>query len=283
MSASPAPLPALCVSVVLYHSDLLRLEETLGTLLRAVRDARSAGQLGAVTLALIDNSVCGDYHRSLQQHLGRQSWAESAVSLEVLEMPVNAGYGAGHNEALQHHAADIHLILNPDVATASDALRQGLEYLRNQPQVALVCPRGEAGDGSPAYLSKRLPTVLVLVLRAFAPARVQRLFAARLARYEMHDLHAACQPAAVPLASGCFMLVRGSALQAVGGFDERYFLYFEDFDLSLRLAGQGAVEYLPGMLVRHYGGGSAGKGWRHRWWFLRSGVRFFNDHGWRWF
>ena len=79
------------------------------------------------------------------------------------------------------------------------------------------------------------------------------------------------------------MLIRGAALRAVGGFDERYFLYFEDFDLSLRLAGQGAVEYLPAMVVRHYGGGSAAKGWRHRWLFLRSGVRFFSDHGWRWF
>lgn len=282
MSVSPAPPPALCVSVVLYHSDLVRLEETLGTLLRAVREARSTGHLGAVTLVLIDNSVSARYHGALRQYLGAQAWAEAAVTLELLEMPANAGYGAGHNVAVQRYGADLHLILNPDVAMAPDALRQGLEYLQKQPQVALLCPHGEAGDGSPAYLSKRLPTVLVLVLRAFAPAPLQRLFAARLASYEMHDLHAACQPAPVPLASGCFMLVRGAALRAVAGFDERYFLYFEDFDLSLRLAGQGAVEYLPAMVVRHYGGGSAAKGWRHRCWFLRSGVRFFSDHGWRW-
>lgn len=283
MNAPAASLPSLSVSVVLYHSVPARLEETLGTLLLAVSEARSVGILGAVTLAVIDNSVCSHYHRALQQQLATHPWAEADVSCEVLEMPRNAGYGAGHNQARERYPADIHLILNPDVAVAPDALWRGLEYLRDHPQTALVCPRGEAGDGSPAHLSKRLPTVLVLVLRAFAPAPVQPLFAGRLARYEMHDVHAAGRPAAVPLASGCFMLIRGAALQAVGGFDERYFLYFEDFDLSLRLAGQGAVEYLPAMVVRHYGGGSAAKGWRHRWWFLRSGLRFFSGHGWRWF
>lgn len=283
MNSPPAPLPDLCVSVVLYHSELARLDETLNTLLLAVQSARSAGCLGRVTLAVVDNSVCGDYHRALQQHLGRQPWVEYGINYEVLEMPVNAGYGAGHNEALQRYSADLYLVLNPDVATAADALQQGCEYLREHPRVAMVCPRGESGDGSPAYLSKRLPTVLVLALRAFAPALLQRPFAHRLAHYEMHDLHAAGLPAPVPLASGCFMLARGAALRAVGGFDTRYFLYFEDFDLSLRLAAQGAIEYLPMMVVRHYGGGSAAKGWRHRWWFLSSGLRFFRDHGWRWF
>lgn len=283
MNAPSASLPSLCVSVVLHHSDPVRLGETLGTLLLAVKEARSAGVVAAVTLAVIDNSVCSHYHRLLQQQLATQPWAEADMTCEVLQMSRNAGYGAGHNEALKHWPADCHLILNPDIALAPEALRLGLEYLCDYPLTALVCPRGEAGDGSPAHLSKRLPTVLVLVLRAFAPVRLQQLFAQRLAQYEMHDLQTAGQPAPVPLASGCFMLVRGAALRAVGGFDERYFLYFEDFDLSLRLAGQGAVEYLPTMHVRHYGGASAAKGWRHRWWFLRSGVRFFSDHGWRWF
>lgn len=280
MNAVPAP--ALCVSVVLYHSDPVRLEETLGSLLRAVEDARRAGVLGAVTLVVVDNSVCGEYHRALQRQLGRQPWAEAGVECEVLAMPVNSGYGAGHNAALRRHPGDIFLVLNPDVVMADDALRQGLDYLRGHPQVSLLCPRGEAGDGSPAYLSKRLPSVLVLALRAFAPAWLQRPFARQLAQYEMHDFHAADRPAPVPLASGCFMLVRTAALTAVGGFDQRYFLYFEDFDLSLRLASQGVVACLPSMTVRHYGGGSAGKGWRHRWWFLRSGLRFFTAHGWRW-
>ncbi len=282
MSTPPPSLPSLCVSVVLYHSDPARLEETLASLRRALAAARGAGVLGTVTLAVIDNSVCGEYHRALRQQLDQEDWKDAGISCEALPMPVNCGYGAGHNAAFNRHPCDVFLVLNPDVVMADDALCQGLDYLRDHPRVAMVCPRGEAGDGSPAYLSKRLPSVLVLALRAFAPAWLQRRFAARLAHYEMHDLHAVDLPSSVPLASGCFMLVRATALAAVGGFDARYFLYFEDFDLSLRLAQQGAVACLPSMTVRHYGGGSAGKGWRHRWWFLRSGLRFFNSHGWRW-
>ncbi|MEQ9463481.1 MAG: glycosyltransferase [Haliea sp.] len=282
MNATPAPAPALCVSVVLYRSDLARLAETLGTLLRAVDEARAAGVVGAVTLVVVDNSVCVEYHRELREQLARQPWAEAGIHCEVLAMPFNSGYGAGHNAGLRPHTGDVFLVLNPDVAMADDALRVGLQYLGDHPQVVLVCPRGEAGDGSPAYLSKRLPSVLVLALRAFAPSWLQRRFARRLADYEMHELYVANRPSPVPLASGCFMLVRATALTAAEGFDERYFLYFEDFDLSLRLAPQGVVVCLPSMKVRHYGGGSAGKGWRHRWWFLRSGVRFFNAHGWRW-
>ena len=84
------------------------------------------------------------------------------------------------------------------------------------------------------------------------------------------------------LASGCFMLLRAHSLATVGGFDERYFLYFEDFDLSLRLAQLGEVQYLPEMQIIHHGGYAARKGWRHIAMFLRSGIRFFQDHGWRW-
>jgi len=283
MNAPPPSTPSLCVSVVLYHSEPERLDETLTTLLLAAKEARNADVVGTVTLVVVDNSVCPDYHRTVRQRLAALPLAEAAVNLQLRQMAHNGGYGAGHNEALKGYPADIHLILNPDVVLAPEALRLGLEYLRDHPQTVLVCPRGEAGDGRPAHLSKRLPTVLVLALRALPPGRLSRSFAEQLADYEMHDLQGADQPAAVPLASGCFMLVRGAALAAVGGFDARYFLYFEDFDLSLRLADQGAVEYLPAMIVRHYGGGSSAKGWRHRWWFLRSGMRFFGDYGWRWF
>jgi GT2 family glycosyltransferase len=78
------------------------------------------------------------------------------------------------------------------------------------------------------------------------------------------------------------MLAPTPALRAVGGFDERYFLYFEDFDLSLRLGEHGRLVFEPAMRIVHHGGYAARKGLRHVRYFLRSGIRFFNDHGWRW-
>jgi len=70
--------------------------------------------------------------------------------------------------------------------------------------------------------------------------------------------------------------------QDLGGFDTRYFMYFEDFDLSVRAAARGWVQvYEPGAVVRHSGGGAARKPLKHRLWFVRSAFRFFMRHGWR--
>jgi hypothetical protein len=77
------------------------------------------------------------------------------------------------------------------------------------------------------------------------------------------------------------MLVRRKAIDATGGFDPQFFLYFEDYDWSVRLAKFGKTAYLPTFRVVHHGGGAARKGWKHIGWFVRSACRFYNKHGWR--
>ena len=62
------------------------------------------------------------------------------------------------------------------------------------------------------------------------------LFHRRLSQYEMHDLSESERTECLMLLSGCFMLLDSEAFKAVDGFDEKYFLYFEDFDLSLRIS-----------------------------------------------
>ena len=59
-------------------------------------------------------------------------------------------------------------------------------------------------------------------------------------------------------------------------------MYFEDYDLSLRMAELGQVQFLPQVRIVHHGGYSARKGWGHIGMFARSGWRFFQTHGWRW-
>ncbi|QIB66376.1 glycosyltransferase family protein [Kineobactrum salinum] len=274
---------SLTVSVVLYHSDLACLELTLTSLLAAVAAAREEGVLAEAGVVIEDNSVAPAYHQRLGSTLERLDWAAAGVSLRCRAAADNGGYGAGHNGALRDHRdSDLYLVLNPDVELDRDALSTGLQFLQTEPDAVLVCPRGRDGDDAPAHLGKRYPTVLALVLRAFAPAPLRAVFARQLAVYEMHEVELMETPVEVPLASGCCMLLRAGSWREVGGFDPRYFLYFEDFDLSLRLARLGRVYCLPQMTIRHFGGGSAAKGWRHRCWFLRSGIRFFNSHGWRW-
>jgi GT2 family glycosyltransferase len=82
--------------------------------------------------------------------------------------------------------------------------------------------------------------------------------------------------------SGACLLVRRSAIDSTGGFDPKFFLYFEDYDWTVRLNRITRTAYLPSMHVRHHGGGASRKGMKHIGWFIRSGFRFYRKHGWKW-
>jgi hypothetical protein len=97
----------------------------------------------------------------------------------------------------------------------------------------------------------------------------------------MRDLPDAGVATGIPIATGCFMLARGEMLRRLGGFSPEFFLYFEDFDLSLRLGRLADIAYVPQVRIVHAGGHAAGKGWAHRRMFIRSAVTFFRRHGWR--
>jgi hypothetical protein len=120
-----------------------------------------------------------------------------------------------------------------------------------------------------------------LLLRGFLPSAVRNRFQQRLAFYEMQDLSEQHPTKDIPIISGCFMLFRTRKLQELEGFNPRYFLYFEDFDLSLRASVNGKLAYVPAMRIVHLGGHSARKGWRHISLFARSGIRFYSTWGWR--
>lgn len=279
---SPPQFPCrLSVSVVLHQSAPAQLESTLASLAGAVQRARESGLLASTEIVLVDNSCDAAYGRELRQRLS--AWARAwDLPMVYRDQVENRGFGAGHNAALSGLESDVHLILNPDVETGESALENGLARLRDEPDLVLLSPRVCAEDGRQEYLCKRYPSVLVLLLRAFAPGFIQNWFRRRLDHYQMTDVCSDYRAVEVPLASGCFMLVPTRALQAVAGFNERYFLYFEDFDLSLRLRGEGRLLFDPAMRIVHHGGYAAQKGCRHVSYFVRSGIRFFNDHGWRW-
>ena len=73
------------------------------------------------------------------------------------------------------------------------------------------------------------------------------------------------------------------AISGVGGFDPSFFVYFEDYDLSLRIVhgGRWHIDYLPEMKLLHYGGHAAKKSWAHVRMFAAGAIRFFNKHGWK--
>ncbi len=272
--------PSLSISIVIYRSALEVLGETLSTLLASVAHALHSAELSCADITLVHNSEPNPAISALIATFVAQA-AEKNVQVTLLEGHGNIGYGRGHNLALLQSTSDYHLILNPDVQLVEDSLCQGLRFMAAHGEIVALSPGVYEEDGSKQFVCKRYPSVLDFVIRGFAPTFIKRWFSKRLAHYEMQDLPEQAPSTDIPIISGCFMLFRTEALLAVEGFDERYFLYFEDFDLSLRVHCQGALAYVPAMRIVHLGGNSAKKGLRHIGMFARSGLRFYNTHGWR--
>jgi GT2 family glycosyltransferase len=264
---------SLSVSIVVHRLNEPELRRNLLTL----RLAANRLPKPDVQLTLVDNSERSELADALLLIARGSRWP----GVVIVSGHGNIGYGAGHNLAIRATTAATHLVLNPDIELDPDALRHGLLTLSEYACV-LVGAVGRDANGAPGYLSKRMPSVGVFYLRGFAPAWLKRRFERRLAHYEYRDLPKN-RVSDVKLVSGAFMLCRTDALLAVDGFDERYFLHFEDLDLSLRLHAQGRVVSDPRVTLIHHGGHAAQRGSAHLKLFLRSAFRFFNTHGWRWF
>ena len=271
------------LSVVLYHPDGRVLAEALASIAAAAAVLRAATGWGTA-LWLVDNAESTGAEAGEEARL-RKIVADSGVAAS---MPVtllsghgNVGYGAGHNRAIRQGRGAFHLVLNHDILLDPQALLEGFHFMKSNPGVVLLSPRVSNEAGGQEFICKRTPTLLDLGLRGFAPGFLKRRFAGRLARYEMRDLTGEEPVHGVEYAGGAFMLFRRDALEALGGFDERFFLYFEDFDLSKRAAALGTVAYVPAVRIVHYGGKAARKGWLHIRLFAASALRYFAKHGWR--
>ena len=272
------PAPTLSASIVTYRTEPGLLTRAFASLAAAIEEARRAGELSQARLVVIDNGP-PETRKDVTGALA--AWPASAGPVEVLAGHGNVGYGRANNLAIERVQTDFHLIMNPDVELEAAALREALAAARAHPDVGMLAPSVYGEDGHLQYLCKRYPSVWVLFLRGFAPGVLRRKFASAIEHYEMRDVIADSFVPSVPLASGCFMLARTQVLARVGGFDPRFFMYFEDYDLSLRVGREAKVAYVPQARILHHGGEASRKGWRHVAWFVSSAWRFFARHGWK--
>ena len=275
---------SLQVSIVTWRPNWQLFDRCLRKLAIAVGAAREAGVVRTVNVALIDNSE----DRATAQRvveLGKVRFADSGVQMSYVHGHANIGYGAAHNLVLHGSGADFHLVLNPDVELAPDALVNGVRWMNEHDDVGAIAPLVRDREGRLAYHVKRKPAVLDLALRGFLPGVGRALFRERLDRYEMRDVidpDPSREIVDIPAMSGACLLMRRKVIDLTGGFDPRYFLYFEDFDWTARLNKVTRTAYVPSFEVVHHGGGAARKGVRHIAHFVKSGWRYYRKHGWKW-
>ncbi len=190
----------------------------------------------------------------------------------------NLGYGAGHNIALRkaQKQSSYHLVLNPDVYFDSNVLPKLYSFMQANHEVGLVIPKVIYPNGQLQYLSKLLPSPSVLIFRRFLPTKIIRT---SLFNYEM-KFSGYNKKMEVPYISGCFMFMRTSLLSRVGLFDERFFLYLEDTDLSRRFFLAAKNMYYPNVQIVHHHARGSYKNLRLLFIHIKSAVQYFNKWGW---
>jgi GT2 family glycosyltransferase len=264
-------------TIVTFMPDEALLARALASLGRSILEARAAGRLTEAHVHVVDN---GPNEALARVERAARAFPTTAGAIAVLHGHGNLGYARANNLVLPRLGSDCHLIMNPDVELDPGAIAAAIAALEADGGIGAVAPAVRDANGERQYLCKRYPSVWVLFLRGLAPAFLRRRFARALDDYEMRDLEPD-RASQVPLASGCFLLVRTPVFAKLRGFDPRFFMYFEDYDLSLRIGEEARVAYVPQARIVHHGGGASKKGVRHVAWFVRSACRFFRIHGWK--
>lgn len=164
--------------------------------------------------------------------------------VHLLVCEKNLGFGYGHNVIIENIVSDFHIILNADIEFEQDVLTELLSYLTRNPDTVLVTPEIRNIDGTIQHLPKRYPKIKYVLSSTIA------LFARYRDDYTRANDNL-ISPTEIDISTGCLMLVHTDRLKEVGGFDDGFFLYFEDFDLSMRLRKIGKLFYYPQVHVQH--------------------------------
>jgi GT2 family glycosyltransferase len=184
-------------------------------------------------LCIIDNSPTP---------LSRETYTDPRVSYYFANG--NLGYGRAHNIALRasQGRSRYNLVMNTDITYPPDAVTRLVDFMEANPQAGLAGPKVLYPDGSLQHVCRLLPTPANLFLRRFLPGSkwTHRADAVYELREWDHET-----VANIPYFQGSYMMLRTGLCNQVGGFDERFFLYGEDIDLTRRIHAIAETLYVP--------------------------------------
>jgi len=258
----PSPRRAVEVSIILVHFNAWKLLDAC--LDSVTRHTRGAG----CEILVVDNASTESGAERIREKWPQVSWIQS---------PENLGFGRGNNLGAERAEGRLLLFLNADTLFSGDSAGVLREYLDAHPRTAAVGPRLCFADGSFQISSGRFPSLL-----SEAPAKVEAALARRFPsvfRPLLARRFRSTRP--VDWLTGACLMVRREAFDEVGGFDGRFFMYFEDADLCRRLRERGwEVVYHPETTVTHLvaGGGGGSLGPRMRRIYRESQLSYYEKH-----
>lgn len=191
----------------------------------------------------------------------------------------NLGYGKAHNIGIRRtieQGVEYHLVLNSDIKFDAKILDEMECFMQQHPNIGQMMPKVVYPNGDIQYLCKLLPTPLDLFGRRFLP---KSLMKRRMHRFELRD-SGYNHIINVPYLSGCFMLLRTAALQETGLFDERFFMYPEDIDLTRRIHRRFLTVFYPYATIVHEHEQSSYHSYKMMWIHIVNLCRYFNKYGW---
>ena len=247
----------LTVSIVVHRTPPWQIRKALECVLRSNPDR----------IYVIDNSP-DDSLRKITEGIKN-------VDYRYVE---NRGFGAGHNIAICDilTMGDYHLVMNADVCWEGDILKPLVDHMDKNPHVGMIAPKIYYPDGTLQYSCRMLPTPPDLFAKRFLPRNiVERRMERYLLASHDHDKELNC-----PYLLGSFLLFRVEALRDCGVFDERFFMYPEDIDITRRIHEKWHTVFFPGVSIVHEHAAASRKNIRMLWIHLSNMVRYFNKWGW---
>jgi len=222
------------------------------------------------TIYLIDNSH-SDNLRGFCNTLSSK--------LEYIWGNGNVGYGKAHNIALVkaiENKAKYHVILNPDIYFENGTIEAIADFMDSHINVGYVLPDVLYPDRTEQYLCKLLPTPYDILSHRLLPKSLTKK---RNDKFEMRAT-GYNKTRNVPILSGCFMFLRMDVIKQVGLFDDRFFMYFEDFDLTRRIHQISKTVFYPKVQIIHNHAAEHRTSKILLKISIQSAIHYFNKWGW---
>ena len=204
---------------------------------------------------------------------------EEYPQIRLIRSPKNGGYGYGHNQALCLSNADYHFVINPDIIFEPTLISAAIKFMDDNPDTVIAIPNIYDEDNQLKMPPKRDPKVRYLIARFFPTIGVFQKWRDSYVAKDLVLMSDGKTPYEIEICSGSFMILRRKVAEEVGFFDERYFMYFEDFDLSRSVRANGRIVCLPQLKVIHEGKRAAHSSKTARNMMLDSMWKYFRKWG----